>query len=70
MLYVWNKLVPEKRSLSSELCAVKSANRTKASFLLPKEAGKYRDMDEVSLVLLLKCESPFISHFDSSRRLD
>lgn len=70
MLYVWNKLVPEKRSLSSELCAVKSANRTKASFLLPKEAGKYRDMDEVSLVLLLKCESPIISRFDSSHRLD
>lgn len=45
MLYLWNKLVPEKCSFSSELCALKSANRTKAFFLLPKEAGKFRDID-------------------------
>lgn len=70
MLYLWNKLVPEKRSLSSELCAVKSANRTQASFLLPEEAGKYRDMDEMSLVLLLKYESPIIPRSNSPRRLD
>jgi len=42
----------------------------KASFLLPKEAGKYRDMDEMSLVFLLKCESPSISCFNSSHHLD
>ena len=70
MLYLWNKLVPEKCSLSLVLCAVKSANRTKVSFLLPKEAGKYRDMDEMSLVLLLKCELPIISRFNSSHHLD
>lgn len=70
MLYLWNELVPEKRSLSLELCAIKSANRTRAFFLLPKEAGKYRDMDEMSLVLLLKLEPPIISRFNHSRRLD
>lgn len=32
MLYLWNKLVPEKCSLSLELCAVKSANQTKLLF--------------------------------------
>lgn len=53
IIYLWNKLVPEKCSLSSELCAVKSANRTQASFLLPKEVCKYRDMAEMSLGLLL-----------------
>ncbi|KAJ7397296.1 hypothetical protein BTVI_137236 [Pitangus sulphuratus] len=37
MLYLWNKLVTEKCFLSSELCGVKSSNRTKASFRLPEE---------------------------------
>lgn len=66
IIYLWNKLIHEKCSLSSELCAVKSANQTQASFLLPKEVGKYRDMDEMSLGLLLKCEVPITSHFNSS----
>lgn len=70
MLYLWNKLGPEKCSLSSELWAVKSANWAKVSFLLPKEAGKYGDMDEMSLILFLKCELPIVSHFNSSHPLD
>lgn len=69
IIYLWNKLVPEKRSLSSEQCAVKSANRTQASFLLSREVGKYRDMDEMSLGLLLKCEVPIKSHFNHSYHL-
>lgn len=69
IIYLWNKLAPEKCSLSSELCAVKSANRTQASFLLPKEVGKYRDMDEMSLGLLLPYEVPKTFHFNSSYNL-
>lgn len=69
IIYLWNKLVPEKCSLSSELCAVKPANQTQASLLLPKEVGKYRDRDEMSLGLLLKCEVPITPHFNSSYHL-
>lgn len=70
MLYLWNKLVYGKCSLISEWCAVKSAHRTRASFLLPKEPDKYRATDETSFDLLLRTEWPATSRFNSSHSSD
>lgn len=70
MLYLWNKLVYGKCSLISEWCAVKSAHRTRASFLLPKEPDKHRATDETSFDLLLRMELPATSRCNSSHRSD